>query len=276
MMDSVAFPQLISAHPSAARYLLSSSRPIPLTQALLLSEKVHKALVEHSGGSATFTGCDSRRRPLKGHGHAYIFCESNPGQGRCSGGEITHVTVYSRSGFGPEDVAALQRLSRIYGGDIPDVSLSLMALGRAESPGQAGLAQCPLLASSRRWVSKLPFLPARHPKFTRAGRPRCDASGLQIDGPEHELRRLLRLAGFPEPVAVEPVAGTELCGRGAAPPNWAEWSSFVRIRNDPESAWRDSRCKGSFGFRILFPEQVEGPLALGYAAHLGMGSFVPE
>lgn len=50
----------------------------------------------------------------------------------------------------------------------------------------------------------------------------------------------------------------------------------MRVRNDPESAGRDSRCKGSFGFRIVFPEQVEGPLALGYAAHLGMGSFVPE
>jgi len=50
----------------------------------------------------------------------------------------------------------------------------------------------------------------------------------------------------------------------------------VRVRNDPESASRDSRCKGGFGFRILFPEQITGPLALGYAAHLGMGSFVPE
>ena len=116
MMDSVAFPQLKSVHPSAARYLLSSSRPIPFTQALLLSEKVHKALVEHSGGSVTFTGCDSRRRPLKGHGHAYIFCESNPGLESGGGGEITHVTVYSRSGFGPEDASALQRLSRIYAG----------------------------------------------------------------------------------------------------------------------------------------------------------------
>jgi len=76
--------------------------------------------------------------------------------------------------------------------------------------------------------------------------------------------------------AVEPVAGTLLSASSAAPPKWAQWSSFVRVRNDPESASRDSRCKGGFGFRILFPEQITGPLALGYAAHLGMGSFVPE
>ncbi len=33
--------------PSAARYRLASSRPIPITHALLLTERVHKALVEH-------------------------------------------------------------------------------------------------------------------------------------------------------------------------------------------------------------------------------------
>jgi len=80
--------------PSAARYRLTSSRPIPITHALLLTERVHKALVEHCCTSSTFTGCDSRRRPLKGHGHAYILCESSPSEG-----QITHVTVYSSSGF---------------------------------------------------------------------------------------------------------------------------------------------------------------------------------
>ena len=52
--------------------------------------------------------------------------------------------------------------------------------------------QCPLLAHSRAWISRTPFLPTRHPK--------CDARGLQIGCPEHDLLRLLELAGFPAPV----------------------------------------------------------------------------
>lgn len=42
----------------------------------------------------------------------------------------------------------------------------------------------------------------------------------QIGSPEHKLRRLLALAGLPEPMAGEPVAGTRLGGREVA------WRSF--------------------------------------------------
>ncbi len=267
--------------PSVARYLVSASRPISLTQSLPLAEKVHQALVEHSNGSSIFTGCDSQRRPLKGHAHAYIFCESNRCLGKGDDGEITHITVYSSNGFGPEDRAALQKLTRVYGGDIPDVSLFLLAIGEAEALGGAdvGLGQCPMLASSRRWVSRLPFIPSRHPKVTRAGKAKCDDTGLQIDSPEHELRRLLKLANLPEPLSVEMVAGTAL-GKGEAcerdRPGLAYWNRFARSRSGPGSKEEGRlRAKG-YGFRIQFPQPVQGPLALGYASHFGLGSFVPE
>ena len=76
--------------------------------------------------------------------------------------------------------------------------------------------QCPLLARARSWVSRTPFLPTRHPKATRAGVPKVDATGFQIGSPEHELLRLLELAGFPEPEAVEPVASTRPGRAGGA------------------------------------------------------------
>jgi hypothetical protein len=66
----------------------------------------------------------------------------------------------------------------------------------------------------------------RHPKATRAGARRRDASVLQIGSPEHDLRRLLRLGGFPEPAAMEPVAGTMLDGREMP------WESFVFLRSE--------------------------------------------
>lgn len=214
--------------PSAARYRLTSSRPIPITHALLLTERVHKALVEHCCTSSTFTGCDSRRRPLKGHGHAYILCESSPSEW-----QITHVTVYSSSGFFPEEQAALRRLGRVYDGEIPDASLTLMALGPVGGPA---LGESPLLASSRRWVSSLPFLPARHPRFTRAGRARCDATGLQIDSPEHELRRLIR------PGRLSRTPGRGACGRHMAG-SWRWPSNLDRLEQLRADQERSGICK---------------------------------
>ncbi len=72
--------ETISAHlndtPTVARYSLSGKAP-KLTDAILLAERVHAALVELSDGSCVFTGCDEAGVPLKGNAHAYILSESN-------------------------------------------------------------------------------------------------------------------------------------------------------------------------------------------------------
>jgi CRISPR-associated protein Csb2 len=127
------------------------------------------------------------------------------------------------------------------------------------------LGRSPLLAISKHWVSRTPFIPARHPKITRAGVPKRDETGLQIDGPEHELRRLLRLAGFPAPIAVESVSSTML-GTLEVP-----WRVFLRHRDNANGAWTSNGA--GYGFRIQFPEPVRGPVAVGYASHFGMGRF---
>ena len=70
---------------TVARYAVTGQRPPRLTETITLAETVHRALVELSDGSQVFTGCDSSHRPLSGHAHAHIFCESNPGPGRGDG-----------------------------------------------------------------------------------------------------------------------------------------------------------------------------------------------
>jgi CRISPR-associated protein Csb2 len=162
-------------------------------------------------------------------------------------------------GFGQKEQAALQSLGRVWGPDL-DVSLVLQKMGRPEDFAD----ESPLLARSRSWISRTPFLPGRHAKRTRAGVPKCDERGLQIGGPEHELRRLLALAGLPEPVAVEPVAGRMLGGREVA------WREFLRQRSGGGPA------KTGYGFRIEFPVEVQGPVALGGESHFGMGGFANE
>jgi len=252
-----------------ARFVLGGIHPPKLTDAILLAERVHAALVSLSDGSATFTGCDEEGRPLSGHAHAYILPESVQALGRGRVGEITSVTVYAPTGFGSREIAALEALREV-GGSGLDVQLTLLGLGRPENFGgtNAARGESPLLAESRSWVSRTPFVPTRHPKATRAGAPKKDpASGQQIGSPEHELRRLLKLAGFPEPVAVEPVSFTEIAGERVG------WSSFRRARSSG-----DGRRAGSagYGFRIEFPAPVRGPVALGYGAHFGMGGFEAE
>ncbi|MFA6373463.1 MAG: hypothetical protein WCW68_12630, partial [Methanothrix sp.] len=171
-------------------------------------------------------GCDEQGKPLHGNRHAHVFCESNNGLGKGIDGEITHITIYALVGFESEDQVALRDLDRVWGGDDLEIQVILQGFGQPQDFGGQDLerSQCPLLARSRTWVSRTPFLPTRHPKVTRAGALKRDASGLQIGSPEHELRRLLGLAGFPAPEAVESVpvcgAGARAGGSGVRKPLW--------------------------------------------------------
>ena len=254
--------------PTVARYSIGGQAP-RLTDALLLGERIHLALVELSHGSSIFTGCDESGSPLKGHAHAFILSESNMALGRGRNGESTHVTIYAPAGFGSEEVSALKDLKEIQGSGLY-VQLSLLGLGRPEDFGGLDLerGQCPLLAESRTWVSRTPFIPTRHPKATRAGVPKLDASGLQIGSPEHELHRLLELAGVPAPVVVDSVSCTTLGDHKVS------WHAFLRQRGNGEG--RRAANGAGYGFRIEFPEAVRGPVAVGYGAHFGMGEFEGE
>ena len=253
--------------PTVGRFALACRSP-RLTDAIVIAERVHAALVELSDGSATFTGCDGEGRPLSGHNHAFILPESVEALGRGREGEVTSVTVYAPAGFGSRETAALEALREVRGDGIA-ADLTLLALGFPGDFGGTDAARggSPLLAESKTWTSRTPFIPTRHPKATRAGAAKLDPSGRQIAGPEHELLRLLALAGFPEPAAVEAVSFTDIAGERVG------WSSFRRARNRG-----DGRRAGSagYGFRIEFAESVRGPVAVGYGAYFGMGGLRME
>jgi CRISPR-associated protein Csb2 len=255
--------------PTVARFAVVSQSPPQLTETIILADRVHAALVSLSNGLSIFSGCDDQGRPLQGNRHAHVFCESNKGLGKGTCGEITHITIYAPMGFESEDQRALQNLNEVWSGDEIRVKLLLLGLGLQQDFGglDLGRGQCPLLVSSRSWVSRTPFVPTRHPKISRAGAIKRDSTGLQIGSPEHELVRLLGLAGFPVPVAVERVAGTVLCGREVA------WQEFQCRRSGGEG--RRAAYDRGYGFRIEFAEEVRGPVAVGYASHFGMGVFMP-
>ena len=251
--------------PTVARFAVASKNSPQLTDTIILADRVHAALVSLSNGSRIFTGCDEQGRPLQGNRHAHVLCESNNALAKGIDGEITHIIIYAPAGFESEDLRAVQDLNNVWGGDDLKIQVILLGFGQPQDFGGIDLerGQCPLLA--RAWVSRTPFIPTRHPKVTRAGALKRDASGLQIGSSEHELRRLLGLAGFPEPVLVEKVAGTILGGRNIP------WHALLRRRETGKG--RPAANGAGYGFRIEFPLAVQGPVAVGYGAHFGMGGF---
>lgn len=52
------------------------------------------------------------------------------------------------------------------------------------------------------------------------------------------------------------------------------WQEFLRRREMDERA--PPANGAGYGFRIMFPEPVQGPVAVGYASHFGMGGFIFE
>lgn len=144
----------------------------------------------------------------------------------------------------------------------------MIGVGKPEDFAGTNLAagQCPLFVDSATWISRTPFVPTRHPKANRRGEPKLDTSGLQIGSPEHDLRRLLREAGFFEPVSVKAIDSADVGGKRTS------WLEFKTLRYRGDGVRSTNR---GFGFRVVFPKPVRGPIAVGYGAHFGLGMFRP-
>ena len=245
------------AWPTVARFALASAVLPSITAAVSVGDRVHKKLVGLSDSHQTFTGHEVDGMPRKGHGHAYILPECNAGSDH-----IRFVTVYAAEGFDDDARRALSKLTSVWGHGGHDIQMILLGFGQPEDFGgnNAGAGQSLILHQSKQWVSLTPFVPTRHLK------PKSDADGLPIGGPEHDLRRLLRLH-LPGVDVVLPIEREKI-----APVRNLRWLQFQRHRKGGEGLRVGELA---YGFRIRFDVAVRGPLAVGYGAHFGLGLFVP-
>lgn len=255
-------PTRSTAMPTAARFALSSPTLPPLTEALAVGDRVRMALLRCSDGHLVFAGRDAGGRVAHSsqrHEHAWFLPADDDADG-----SLDHVVVYADVGFDPAALRALVAVRRIWGHGGADLELTLVGLGSPRDLG--GLRSAirrrdvsPQLGTARRWESLTPFVPPRRIKVR--------ASGVR-DAPDEQVRRLLALHGFPA-ACVEPLAREAVTPpRPLAP---IDWSCFQRLR----SRGRGSRgANAAFGFRLRFDQPVTGPIALGYAAHQGLGQFV--
>ena len=198
------------SRPTVARFSVASAVLPRITRAVSVAERVHQALVARfkDGPAPTvFTGLGPDGKPLEGHRHAFIFCEANGVRDA-----VTHVTVFAREGFDATARRALESLQRVWGHGGHDLQLVLLGFGDADT-----FSDCRLLAESKVWRSLTPFVPTRHPKAHRDGRPKLDAEGWPIGSPAHDVRRLLTEAGLPLPKRIDPIEAIPVGSRRLRP-----------------------------------------------------------
>jgi CRISPR-associated protein Csb2 len=142
-----------------------------------------------------------------------------------------------------------------------DLQLVLLGVGNGNT-----FADCPLFAAATVWRSLTPFIATRHPKTHRDGRPKLDAEGWPIGSAAHDLPRLLAETGRPLPDKLEPLDAIPAGSR-----------RLRALEFQTDRFHGEGRHGGQTGTacKLTFAEPVNGPLALGYAAHFGLGLFVP-
>lgn len=262
------------ALPQVARFVLSSPVLPRMVDALPFCSAVHQALVSLSDATLpVFAGKDESGEPFKQHEHVFLLPEIGGDTHR-----INWLTLYAKMGFDRQARGVLSQFIELWrrgerrGGPkrwgSREHSLRMVLTHIGDVKDFAGteefLGQSPLLISSRVWHSVTPFVPTRHPKF-KGGKPKLGDDGLHIGSPAHDLCRLLSLNHGAKPVCVEPLPYAMMGGRQVS------WLEFQTKR---QGGGRRAGHRG-YGFRIEFAEEVQGPLALGYGAHFGLGMFAP-
>lgn len=251
--------------PTVARYTVVSAVSPRITQAVSVANRVHDALCKWSekgnGATSVFTGIGAEGQPLEGHSHAHIFCEANGPRDA-----ITHLTVWSANGFDQQACLTLRRLTKVWGHGGHDLRLVLMGLGQPDT-----FPDCKLFGSSKVWRSATPFVPTRHAKTFRDGRPKTDMiTGWQIGSAAHDLLRLVALNPQNSKALIR--QDKFICIGESPRPRTLRCLQFQTKRHDGGG----SRGNGvGASFTITFPQEVLGPLAFGYGAHFGLGLFVP-
>ena len=147
-----------------------------------------------------------------------------------------------------------------------DVRLVLHAIGQPDD-----FKGCALFGPSKSGVRFTPFVSTRHAKTFRDGRPKMSENGWQEGSSADDLLRLLELNAKWRGARIrkqlmerdQPLAFGERRFRSL---------QFQTIRQDGNG--RRGHDHGA-AFVIEFPKPVDGPIALGYGSHFGLGLFVP-
>lgn len=242
--------------PTVVRYALSGPVLPLLTDTLRIAELMRRSAMSrygrynHEAASPTLSGKEADGKPRTGHRHAFYLPTDED-----QDGWLDHLTVWAPAGLTPQEVEALARVDALNAGQgRPEVRLALLGYGTLEDFQQVEdkSQRQAIFGRGQAWRSITPFVLVRHPKK-------------QKDSPEDQI-------------------GLELQRRGFSEPQEVTWQKTVRLSSNRELfplefyRWRRSNAApvaGAYFFHLRFKEAVEGPIALGYACHFGLGLFIP-
>ena len=214
--------------------------------------------------SPALSGKDASGKPLMGHGHAFYLPTDEDGDGR-----LDHLTVWAPGGLTEEEFQAVASVEALNpGGGREPLQLDCMAHG-----GPSDFAgESPLFSVSKSWRSITPYVLPRHVKFRG---PR-DESGRKpmVDSPEEQISREVSLR-YPGESSLTRVKAEEP-GRPLRPMCEGRSVGFRLFDFFTNKQGGGSNGGGVFNFTIEFQSPVQGPVALGFACHQGLGLFVPE
>jgi len=215
---------------------------------------------------SVISGRDAEGRPLREPEHRHAFWLPEDAD---TDGEIDHVVIYAEAGFDREVRRKLDLLTKLWvasperlsADDEIDLTmearqewrLALEGFGRPKDFCKSSR----LLGLSKGWESVTPFLAAGH---------------LKAGGYPAEILRLLarrRMLGTSNSTEV----GIEVLGERSIRGNARRPIHFHRFRS--RGGEKQADTLGTF-LRLNFSEPVEGPLALGYGCHFGLGLFSAE
>jgi len=258
-------PALSLGHdrPTVARFRLAATHLPRLPLTLNLTEAVHRRLVHLTDGDPLFSGRDpATQLPLEGNAHAHILPEALGADDA-----ITHLTLFAPAGFDDAITALLASPAFLTRYDVFGIQLVLLGLGLpTDFAGFRRLAgQSPALTTATTWRSVTPFVSTLFPKYTRAGAPKLDEHGVHRGSPEHDLHRQLAARDLPRPAHLTRIP-TARAGHRDIP-----WRDFLTERPSQRGGQRGTHH--GTGFELTFEAPVQGPIALGYGAHLGLGLF---
>lgn len=275
-------PKAVS--PTVARFAVASRVPPQLTDALWLGERLHGVLM----------GCSKRTQPdgqpsrvfsgkepdgssrQDAHAHAHIFCEATAGSRR-----VNFLTIHAPDGFDRKDEDALRRFAAVRLGWFGGQNLQFVLLGLGQPRDFGGLDEAaghsPLLATSSVWVSRTPFVPTHHLRLRK--RDTRDPHAREA-ATERELIRIVRLelsrrehfAAEAPSVQIEPLLSRDQSGTSIGG-TFTHWTRFRRVRKRGQGIQAGSY---GYGFRLRFSRPVQGPIAIGFGCHFGLGTFQPE
>lgn len=211
-----------------------------------IAEMVRKAVMSKAGKHC---GKDAIPAALSGHGldgsphhrHLFILPWDSDDDGR-----LDRVVLHVPSGVDGDARRAIEELRRIYDGDRGEWGLVLEGIGDIRAAGELGIR-------SAVWETVTPYLHPWHLK--------------KRFGCEDQIRRECDKRGLPDIVELTKLTHVNVRGLPREPRH------FRRYRERKGLVQPDRH--GSF-WRIHFAEEVEGPIALGFGCHFGLGMFKPS